>query len=255
MKGVRVGVTCGDDPLKQRADLVMMTAPDYVPERARLAKEAGKWVWAYNGQRPSAGPLMLDVPAVDLRANAWIAARYGIERWFYWESTYWYDDNRGGIGGWDGFDPFVVAETFHNADGDWANGDGVLVYPGSQSGARGMTDFGARALFPSVRLKNLRRGVEDRAYIDLARAIDREEADRVVRRMIPSALVHAGKRASWPERGVEWLAARRDLAAILERVPSSARPSSAAPPLWPWILGAAAALGALLAARRSCGRR
>src|SRR5262249_54052744 len=87
MQGVRVGVTCGKDPLAQRADLVMMTAPDYVPERARLAKEAGKWVWAYNGHRPFAGPLMLDVPAVDLRANAWIAARYGIERWFYWEST------------------------------------------------------------------------------------------------------------------------------------------------------------------------
>src|SRR5262249_5919067 len=191
MRRVRGGVTCGDDPLKQRADLVMMTATDFVPERARLAREAGKWVWAYNGQRPFAGPLMLDVPAVDLRANAWIAARYGIERWFYWESTYWYDDNRGGQGGWDGFDPFVVAETFHNADGDWANGDGILVYPGTQIGARGMTDFGARAIFPSVRLKNLRRGVQDAGYIEAARAVDREGADRVVRRVVPSALAHA----------------------------------------------------------------
>ena len=200
----------------------MMTAPDYVPERARAAKAAGKWVWAYNGQRPYAGAMMLDLPAIDLRANAWIAARYGIERWFYWESTYWHDDNRGGRGGWDGFDPFEVAETFHNADGDWANGDGILLYPGTQI-ARGMRDFEMTTVFPSVRLKNLRRGVEDAAYVDAARAVDREAADEVVRRVVPSALAHAGRRASWPNRGAPWLDARRDLARIFEAPPPKAR--------------------------------
>jgi hypothetical protein len=244
-RGLRVGVTCGEDPLKQRADLVMVTAPDYAPERARLAKEAGKWVWVYNGQRPFAGPLMLDVPAVDLRANAWIAARYGVERWFYWESTYWFDDNKGGRGGASGFDPFVVAETFHNGDGDWANGDGILVYPGTQVG---MTDFARRTVFPSVRLKNVRRGVQDVAYIEAARAVDREEADRIVRRVVPSALAHAGKRVSWPERGAAWTAARADLLAIVDR------PAVASPPpatrRWPWLVALAALLLVLWAASR-----
>ena len=224
MRGVRVGATCGDDPTAQRADLVMMTAPDYEPSRARAAKESGKWVWAYNGQRPNAGPMMLDVPAVDLRANAWIAARYGVERWFYWESTYWFDGNRGGKGKKDGFDPFEVAETFHNADGDYANGDGILVYPGKQV-TPGMKDLGMSTVFPSVRLKNLRRGVLDAAYIDAARAVDREAADAVVRRMIPSALAGAGRRASWPDRGRSWLDARAELLAIAE----STRPAAASP--------------------------
>jgi Domain of unknown function (DUF4091) len=249
MKGVKVGATCGDDPVAQRADLVMMTSADYEPSRARAAKEAGKWVWAYNGQRPHAGPMMLDVPAVDLRANAWIAARYGVERWFYWESTYWFDGNRGGRGGKDGFDPFEVAETFHNGDGDWANGDGILVYPGKQITA-GMRDFGLTAVFPSVRLKNLRRGVEDAAYIDMARAEDREAADAIVRRLVPSALAAAGRRASWPDRGLPWLEARAELVAIFER----ARPAAAPPPArrsyFAWIAFVAVALVLGLALRR-----
>jgi hypothetical protein len=259
MHGVRVGATCGRDPLEQRADLVMMTAPDYVPERARAARKAGKWVWVYNGQRPFAGPMMLDAPAVDLRANAWIAARYGVDRWFYWESTYWLDDNRGGRGGKDGFDPFVVAETFHNADGDWANGDGVLLYPGTQA-AKGMTDFGQRTVFPSVRLKNVRRGVEDVAYIEAARQIDREAADAVVRRVVPSALAHAGKRAAWPERGATFLDARRDLARIFERAKDPARPepvreARGGSGLTAGIVLAASAIGVLFMTRRVRRRR
>jgi hypothetical protein len=161
--------------------------------------------------------MMLDVPAVDLRANAWIAARYGVARWFYWESTYWFDDGRGGARPDGGFDPFAVAETFHDADGDWANGDGILVYPGKQI-ARGMIDYGSMTVFASVRLKNLRRGIEDAAYIALAREADRAAADAIVRRVIPRALANApeGSRAAWPERGAAWIEARRALAAIAE---------------------------------------
>jgi hypothetical protein len=159
--------------------------------------------------------MMLDVPATDLRANAWIAMRYGVPRWFYWESTFWFDDNRGGRAVERGFDPFVVAETFHNADGDHANGDGILVYPGTQG--RGMTDYGVATLFPSVRLKNLRRGIEDAGYIALARVSDPERTAALLRRVIPRALAFAGDRVAWPERARDWLDARRELAAIVER--------------------------------------
>jgi hypothetical protein len=199
LQHVRVGATCGDDPVGQAADLVMQPADALDPSRARVARETrDTWVWAYNGRRPSAGPMMLDVPATDLRANAWIAMRYGVPRWFYWESTFWFDDNRGGRAVERGFDPFVVAETFHNADGDHANGDGILVYPGTQG--RGMTDYGVATLFPSVRLKNLRRGIEDAGYIALARVSDPERTAALLRRVIPRALAFAGDRVAWPER-------------------------------------------------------
>ena len=171
--------------------------------------------------------MMLDVPATDLRANAWIAMRYGISRWFYWESTFWFDDNRGGRGGEHGFDPFVVAETFHNADGDSANGDGILVYPGRQR-APGMVDYGVDTVFPSVRLQNLRRGIEDAGYIALALGIDRDRADAVVARVVPRALAWAGDRPSWPQDARLWLEARRELAEIVASSRSGPSLASAA---------------------------
>jgi hypothetical protein len=214
MRDVRIGATCGRDPVSQDADLVMQSSPDFDPARARVARERrDQWVWAYNGRRPSAGAMMLDVPATDLRANAWIAMRYGVPRWFYWESTFWFDDDRGGSRTERGLDPFVVAETFHNADGDHANGDGILVYPGTQR-PDGMIDYRVSTVFPSVRLKNLRRGIEDAGYVVLARAVDPERTDAVVRRMIPRALAFAGPRVAWPENARAWLDARRELAAI-----------------------------------------
>jgi hypothetical protein len=214
LRGFRVGATCGDEPSAQAADLVLQTARDFDPARAHRAEHDGKWVWAYNGIRPWAGPLVLDVPATDLRANAWIAMRYGVRRWFYWEATFWFDDNGGGRGGETGFDPFVVAETFHDADGDHSNGDGLLVYPGEQR-ARGMVDYGVSRLFPSIRLKNLRRGIEDAGYVALARAVDRDRTDAVVARVIPRALAWAGERPSWPQDARSWLGARRELVDIL----------------------------------------
>lgn len=214
-RGVRVGVTCSDPPSGQGADLVMMTSDAFHPKEVAPAAADGKWIWVYNGIRPSAGPMMLDVPATDLRANGWISARYKVPRWFYWESTFWLDDNKGGKGGVRGFDPFEVAETFHNQDGDYANGDGILVYPGTQT-TPGMHDERLAEVLASVRLKNVRRGIEDAAYIALARQTDADAADAIVARMIPRALAVAGERVAWPERGAAWLAARRDLADIIE---------------------------------------
>ncbi|WP_394842718.1 DUF4091 domain-containing protein [Pendulispora brunnea] len=215
-RGVRVGVTCSEDPRDQAADLVMMLAERYDPKVAEKARARGKRVWVYNGQRPFAGPMMLDVPATDLRANAWIAARYGVVHWFYWESTFWLDSNRGGRGGERGFDPFVVSETFHNADGDHANGDGILVYPGTQA-APGMRDDGKPIVYPSVRLKNLRRGAEDAGYIQLARAVDAVTTDAIVGDVVARGLAEAKAKPAWPERGSAWLAARKELLEVIER--------------------------------------
>lgn len=214
-RGVRVGVTCDAPPSLQGADLVMMTSDAFHPKEVAPVAADGKWIWVYNGIRPNAGPMMFDLPATDLRANGWISARYKVPRWFYWESTFWLDDNKGGKGGAVGFDPFEVAETFHSQDGDYANGDGILVYPGTQKIA-GMHDEGIIGVLASVRLKNLRRGIADAGYIALARERDPDAADAVVARMIPQALALAGNRVSWPERGAVWLAARRELADIIE---------------------------------------
>jgi hypothetical protein len=224
-RSLRVGATCGDEPSRHPADIVLQVPEDLSP--ARLTTP-GKSVWAYNGKRPFSGAAVLDVPATDLRANAWIAARYGIPRWFYWEATSWTSYGGGKVGG--DTDPFEVADSFHNKDGDHSNGDGILVYPGTQT-SQGMRSYGLETVFPSVRLKNVRRGIQDVGYLLLARAHSVSEADAVVARAVPSALSEAkpGSKPSWSDDARPWLDARRELLAIVRKAPKSALPSPLVP--------------------------
>ncbi|MCU0693655.1 MAG: DUF4091 domain-containing protein, partial [Polyangiaceae bacterium] len=169
LRGLRVGHTCSDPPAAQQVDLVMVFASAYDPELAREARAVGKRVWIYNGVVPHTGTFLTDGWPLSLRANGWIQAAHDIERWFYWEATFWNDDNRGGLGP---YDPLVQAETFHNQHGDHCNGDGVLLYPGRQVG-RASRSLGFEGVIPSIRLKQWRRGISDAGYLTLARQIDR----------------------------------------------------------------------------------
>lgn len=184
LAALRVGETCDRRPPERAADLVMVTSAGFDHETALDARAAGKWLWVYNGRLPRSGPLMLDVPPIDLRVNGWIASAFDVDRWFYWESTFWNDDNRGGRGP---ADPFATAETFHNADGDTALADGLLVYPGRQI-AFPDHSLGLDDVLPSIRLANLRRGVEDAGYVALAAARDRDRTEALVRAAVPAAL-------------------------------------------------------------------
>ena len=209
-KALRVGATCYTDPRSQKSDVVMTMPESFNPEAADAARSAGKQVWAYNGKRPFGGPMVIDTPAVDLRVNAWISERHGIPRWFYWEVSSWTKKGGGKTADTD-TDPYTVAESFRNRAGDYSNGDGILVYPGRQV-VPGMVDFGQDEVFPSVRLKNIRRGVQDAGYIELARAKDRVKADAVVERIVPVSMRSARGKAAWPTRGKDFLDARRELA-------------------------------------------
>lgn len=194
---VRVVHTCSEPPGDQDVDLVLMSAQGYLPREAQASTQAGKPVWVYNGQLPHAGPLMLDAPLSSLQRNAWIAAAYGVPRWFLWETTFWNDDNRGGKGP---VDVFLNAETFHNRDGDACLYDGLLVYPGTQRGILPPSDHHSRAgkrfeassfdvprVLPSMRLKSLRRGIQDAGLIALARDRDAAAADGILAELVPRA--------------------------------------------------------------------
>jgi hypothetical protein len=128
-KNIRVGWTCSEAPASQSVDIPILFASTYDAVAAATATAGGKEVWIYNGQRPETDAFFTDTSAIALRANAWIAAMAGIPRWFYWETTFWYDHNKGGHGA---YDPFVTPETFHHSSGDYCEGDGVLVDPGKR---------------------------------------------------------------------------------------------------------------------------
>nr|WP_240806649.1 DUF4091 domain-containing protein [Polyangium spumosum] len=157
---------------------------------------------------------MLDAPATSLLADAWIAATRPTGRWFLWETTFWNDGNRGGRGP---IDPFVVAETFHNDDGDSALGDGVLVYPGKQTAPFAHHSAGFDGVFPSIRLKLLRRGIQDAGYLALARSAHPEEADVITTRLLPRALdeVDLDEDTPLPTDAAAFSAARAALRALV----------------------------------------
>ena len=211
---VRAAQTCSEDPRGQDVDLVMMAAQGFATRAAAEARRGGQAVWIYNGQLPRAGPLMLDAHATSLTINGWIASAYDIGRWFYWESTFWDDDNKGGRGP---TDPFVTTETFHNHDGDACLYDGLLVYPGKQQAPFAAHSLGFAGVLPSMRLKALRRGLQDAALFALARAATQKSADAVLARIVPAALDDAPLDAPTPfaTSAADLAAARAELRTMI----------------------------------------
>jgi len=209
-RGVAVGQTCGREPARQAAAIALIPAGAFGWRSPRAAAAAGKRAWIYNGHLPQTGTLMLDADPRGLIANGWIAAAAAIERWFYWETTFWDDDNPGGHGA---IDPFATAESFHNRDGDSALGDGLLVYPGRQVGRFAAHSLEFTGVLPSIRLKAIRRGIEDAGIIALALRDQPAAAARIVAAAIPAVLdeAPAGRPPSWTTFG----AARGSLRALV----------------------------------------
>jgi hypothetical protein len=223
-----VAWTCSKDPPGQPVDVPMVTALEHTVDQARAARARGKEVWVYNGVLPHTGTFLLDADAISPRVNGWLGEMFRVPRWFYWSSTHWYEHH-----GKSPDDPFAEAESFHNDDGDWANGDGVLLYPGRQVDAFPEHSLAFAGVIASIRLKNWRRGLEDGGYLELARGRDAARADAVARALIPAAFNEPGRgqRAAWSPRGAAFFEARRRLLEIaLDGAPSSApHPLGASP--------------------------
>ena len=213
---VPVAQTCDGPPDRQAVDIAMLSAISFARGTTAAARASGRRAFIYNGMLPRTGVLVLDADPRGLVANGWITATMAIERWFYWESIYWNDDYRGGHGP---VDPFVTAESFHNAGGDSSLGDGVLLYPGRQQGKFAASSLGTDAVFPSIRLKAVRRGIQDAGLIALAAREQPDETARLIARALPTALDEAdlARRASWETAPLSFEAGRAALRALVTR--------------------------------------
>jgi hypothetical protein len=190
-------------------------------------------LFLYNGLRPASGSFATEDDGVALRELPWGQYKMRIDRWFFWEATYYANYQ----GGRSDTDVFVEAQTFGGAaqfdeitgltGSNTSNGDGVLFYPGTD------------AIFPehsyelegpiaSLRLKHWRRGIQDVEYLALAEAIDRQATWAVIEQMVPKVLWETGvgdpsdpswvlAPVSWSTNPDDWESARRQLAAIIEK--------------------------------------
>ncbi len=165
------------------------------------AKRSGQRFWTYNGKPPEAGSMILDTDGAALRTWGWIAYRYDVELWYAWEGLYFTDRYNGGRANDVTRQPITFDERSRGGT-DWGNGDGVLVYPGP---------------LPSLRLKALRRGLQDRLLLqELEGCGQADLSRRLARRVVPRALNEAAAVAAWPTDETVWERARNEILDAIE---------------------------------------
>jgi hypothetical protein len=204
---------------------------------AEAAADPDMSVFFYNGIRPATGSFATDDEGVALRMIPWVQYEMGIDRWFYWESTYYL--NFQCYGYWDPraqTNVFAQAQTYGcdsrgspvlgRTGWNYMNGDGVLFYPGTDL-VYPEESYGVPGPFASLRLKHWRRGIQDAEYLALAMEVSPIATRAILDRMIPSVLWENGVSdprdptyvftdISWSIDPDDWEAARAQLADLIE---------------------------------------
>jgi hypothetical protein len=176
-------------------------SPRNIPSAESLHAPSGERFWTYNGKPPAAGSMVLDAEGSALRTWGWIAERYHVELWYAWEGLYFSDRYNHG-GPTDVLHDAITFDERRHGGTDFGNGDGVLAYPGP---------------LPSLRLKILRRGLQDRLLLEELSALGGgETALAIARRVIPAALGEANGTAGWPRDEVGWERARGEVLDAIE---------------------------------------
>ena len=210
---------------------------DWENALAALRADPSQRFFMYNGSRPASGSFATEDDGVALRELAWGHYKKGVDRWFYWESTYYVNFQCYGY-----HDPrshtnlFQQAQTFgcYSYDDDsrgqagwnYFNGDGILFYPGADT-RYPQESYDVQGPFASLRLKLWRRGIQDLDYLTMASAVNPTRTAEIVNEMIPKVLWEYGvddpgdptwvrTDISWSTDPDDWEAARAELADIIE---------------------------------------
>lgn len=115
-----------------------------------------------------------------------------------------------------GSDASPFGEPTYKPDDDRV-GNGVLVYPGNQLSQIGYDN--AAGPLPSMRLKSWRRGLQDAELFKLARKRNPEEANALIKTLVPRALQEAvaygDETPTWPADEASWIQWRDQLLILL----------------------------------------
>jgi hypothetical protein len=182
-------------------------------ERAR-----GKQYWTYNGGRPAIGALLIDTPATDARVIPWACFKHGIEVYFQWHGVHWRHNSQ--KQGERNQNVWLNPVTFDNRgqpnkpfnDQNFANGDGVLIYPGEEK-LHPEQDRGIAGPISTVQLANLRRGLQDHLYLTMARKLGlTTEVNEALQAVVPRVFSDAKDKVGFAENGDAFEASRYKLA-------------------------------------------
>jgi hypothetical protein len=198
--------------------------------------DSDKLFYLYNSNRPATGSFAIEDEGVALRQLPWAQFKMRVDRWFYWEGTYYSNYQCYGDSEEVQTNVFERAQTYGclekidtslgETGWNYLNGDGVLFYPGTDIRFP-EESYGVMGPFASLRLKHWRRGIQDVDYLTMAAQIDPERTEQIVQEMIPVVLWEVGVTEledptyvyadiSWPTDPDAWEAARAELAEIIE---------------------------------------
>lgn len=202
-------------------DIWCMPTEAYRIDEARKLREAGQQVWVYNGHRPHVGSFDYSTPATDPRATVWGCFKHDINLHFYWHSNHWEhnsqkpDDRDQNI--WKDSITFDNRRQTGRSGGAFANGDGVLMYPG-QERVHPDQDRGIAGPCGSLRLANLRRGLQDHLYLTMARQLGLNDVvDEALNAVAGKMFSDAGREVGFAQTGNEFEAVRKQLAEAIAR--------------------------------------
>ena len=167
----------------------------YKPELSEKLRQQGKQVWWYTCCGPTypyANMASLEYPWIEGRILGWMTHLYRADGFLFWHVNYWH-----GNPCLDESDTFFP--DWHTYSGLHMPGDGIFLYPGKDH------------VLPSIRLAQVRDGVEDYEWLQLAAAkAGAAKADAESRTLIESMTKYTRDPAALR-------AARTRLAALIDR--------------------------------------
>ena len=187
-------------------------------QQAEAERAKGRQYWTYNGGRPAIGALLIDTPATDARVIPWACFKHGVEVYFQWHGVHWRHNSQ--KQGERNQNVWLNPVTFDNRgqpnkptnDQNFANGDGVLLYPGEEK-LHPEQDRGIAGPISTVQLANLRRGLQDHLYLTMARKLGLDaEVQAVLQAVAPRVFSDAKDKVGFAENGDIFETARYKLA-------------------------------------------
>jgi hypothetical protein len=176
--------------------------------------------------RPGVGTDDTEDDGIAMRTVAWAQYKLNIERWFYWYANLidLSKDLFQTACTWDCGGTRLDRELGQTNNADYTNGSGVLVYPGTDV-AHLEDSYGVNGPFASLRLKEMRRGLQDGDYLTLAAQIDPASVQNIVAKAMPKALWENPApegdpswfigSVSWSPNPDDWESSRAQLAGII----------------------------------------
>lgn len=141
--------------------------------------KGGQMTWYISCDQAYPQPnYFIDAPAMDPVMVPWITWRYGMQGILYWDVKFWSMT----VDPW--INPLTYPDGYFCSDGRVLNGEGSLLYPGSEV-QRYTGQKNVDGPVSSIRFELLREGIEDYEYLWLLKSLsDGAFADKAVESMV-----------------------------------------------------------------------